>query len=156
MYVGDSVLDGPPWYGALFTSATAIKNYLPAGGTPSTLTADLTDPLSTSAGVFGGQATALSLNVGFSCTDACGPIFETLGLEANTTFCLGELVVCDGGKFDGLTVYQLLDLCNTVISGDLYALMPYGASISELSDAAAFVNQNFVGGEVNNGYLCLP
>jgi hypothetical protein len=156
MYVGDTVLDGAPWYAAWFTSAGAIGGYLPAGGTASTLTADLTNPLSTSAGVFGGQVTALSLNVGFSCTTACGPVFDDLGLEANTTYCLGDLVVCDGGKFDGMTVYDLLDLCNTVISGDLYALMPYGASISELNDAASAVNENFVGGEVNNGYLCLP
>jgi hypothetical protein len=38
---------------AKFTSATAIQNFLPAGGTASVLTSNLTNPTSTPAGVFG-------------------------------------------------------------------------------------------------------
>jgi hypothetical protein len=49
-----------------FTSALGVQNYLPAGGTPGSLTANLTNPTSSSSGVFGGQVLALQLNVDMS------------------------------------------------------------------------------------------
>ena len=44
-----------------FTSALALQNYLPAGGAPGVLTADLFNPTSSSANVFGGQVLGQAL-----------------------------------------------------------------------------------------------
>ena len=87
-------------------------------GTPGTLTADLTDPVSSSAR------------------------------------CLGDLIVCGGSKFNGLTTQALLD--NATISGNVYALVAHGATVVELDEAVRSVNGNFEGSESNNGFLCLP
>jgi len=46
---------GTGGYSMQFTSALAVQDYLPAGGTAGKLTVDLTDPGSSSSGVFGGQ-----------------------------------------------------------------------------------------------------
>ena len=52
---------------ARWSTAAAVINYLPAGGTPSTLaTGNVVNPTSTPAGSFGGQVLALTLNVNFS------------------------------------------------------------------------------------------
>ena len=52
-----------------FDNGGAVETYLPAAGAPATLDASQADPTSTSSGVFGGDLTALSLNVDF---DAAG------------------------------------------------------------------------------------
>lgn len=64
LVVGDP--DGPDAdgsYAILLTSSAAVAEYLPAGGMPAALTADQTDPETTSSGVFGGQLVAATLNV---------------------------------------------------------------------------------------------
>ena len=63
------------------------------------LTADVTNPLDTSAGVLAGQILALTLNREYSCAD----VFTYLGLTP-PGMCLGDLVISDScGKFGGLT-----------------------------------------------------
>jgi len=119
---------------ALFTSAQAVEDFLPAGGTPSTLAIDSIDPVDTAAGVLAGQVVALTLNTSFS---------EAGVLPEESPLPLGYLVIAVEG-FEGLTVYGLLDLANQVIAGDLGALSPYGASVSGLNDAVTAINEAFV------------
>lgn len=126
---------------ATFTSSDAIKNYLPAGGAPGTLTGTLINPTTTSAGVLGGQVTALSMNVYFS----------AFGVLGNNPTPLGNLVIVSG-PFAGLTVNQFLNIANQALGG-----VNTGYSLSAINDAATAINENFNGNNTNNGYLtCAP
>ncbi len=125
---------------AKFTSATAIKNFLPAGGTAAAFTTNYTDATCTSAGVFGGQVAALNLNVKFN--DA--------GFLGTNAVKLGQLVITTGA-LTGKTVYDLLNYANTAIGG---GSTPY--SISDLNTACDNVNNNFDNGTQNLGYLTCP
>lgn len=126
---------------ATFTSSTAIKNYLPAGGTASALTGNLTNPTSTSAGVLGGQITALTINVYFDSAGVIGPNPQKLG---NLVF--------SSGTFAGMTVYQFLAIANQALGG-----ASTGYTFSQINDAATKINENFDNGSSNNGDLtCAP
>jgi hypothetical protein len=57
---------GPAGYSMIFDSADAVIAYLPAGGSPAPLTADLLDPLASASGYFGGQVLDTAINVDFS------------------------------------------------------------------------------------------
>jgi hypothetical protein len=57
---------GASGYSALFSSADAVVHYLPTTGMPAALDTDLNNPVTTSAGVFGGDDLALQLNIDFS------------------------------------------------------------------------------------------
>ena len=112
-----------------FTSAKAIENYLPAGGTPGALTADASNPLSSSAGVFGGQVLALQLNVNFG----------TAGVTASTGGALGNLVLNDPtSPLNGKSVSQILALANTALGGG-----NAGVTIADLNILATSLNEAF-------------
>jgi hypothetical protein len=157
LIVGDP--DGPDadsLYAILLTSSGAVEAYLPAGGPPAALTADQTNPETTSSGVFGGQLTAATLNIGF---DAAG-----IGLCTLTGTCtfphppgtLGTLVYgdCVDDDLQGLSVNQVIALANTAISG---GGLPAGVTFSDLSDALSKLNQEFVDCDtVATGCLALP
>ena len=153
LVVGDP--DGPDAdasFAILLTSAPAITDYLPAGGTPAALTADLTDPVVTSSGVFGGQLVAATLNVAF---DAAG-IGKAGPSGAFSPGTLGTLVYVAGSveaPLEGLSVNDVLALANVAISG---GGTPAGVTISDLSDALATLNENFVDCDTNDGDLALP
>lgn len=127
-----------------FTTAAAIQNFLPQGGTPGTLSgpALVTNPTSSGAGVFAGQVLALQLNVALS-----GPVFA--GGLGNLHIASGSLV--------GLTVSQVLDLANRALgvcltAADIALLTSRGiTTISGLNDVVDAINENFDGG--NNGFL---
>jgi len=75
----------------LFTSSTAVSNYLPQLGTPAPLDHSYVDPsnpppISTAAGNFGGQVTALALTLGF---ESCDPTFHTACAS------VASLYICD-------------------------------------------------------------
>jgi hypothetical protein len=155
LVVGDP--DGPDAdgsYAILLTSSQAVANY-GGGGPPSALTADQTDPLMTSAGVFGHQLVAATLNVAF---DAAG-----LGLCTLTGSCnfpnlpgtLGTLVYvgCVDADLIGLSVNQVVALANTAISG---GGTPTGVTISNLNQALTVLNQEFVDCDTYIGCLALP
>jgi hypothetical protein len=120
-------------YRATWTSSSAIKDFLPATTTPDVLTENLLNPVSTSAGVFAGQITALTLSVKF---DDAGI------LNSASTTPLGNLHI-QSGPFAGLTVRQLLALANDVVGGNTDALASYGASISDLNNALDTINNCF-------------
>ena len=150
--VGDP--DGPDADGdfaILLKTAQAGTDYLPAGGTPAALTADQTNPLTTSSGVFGAQMVAATLNVAF---DLAG--IGKLTPQRTPPPYLGDLVYVAGCVDDdlvGLSVNQVLALANTAISG---GGTPAGVTISDLSDALATLNENFVDCDTNLGCLALP
>ena len=149
LIVGDP--DGPDAdsrFAILLTSSTAVRNYLPAGGTAAALTADQTNPNVTSAGVFGGQLVAATINVA---VDDCG--LRTTAFPAGT---LGTLVYktgCVVPALVGKSVNQVIALANTAISG---GGLPAGVSFSDLNDALTVLNENFVDCVTNKGCLELP
>jgi hypothetical protein len=108
-----------------FTSANAVRAFMPQGGPPSFLNASATDPTArTSAGVFAGQVLALQLNV-----DIFG--FGSLTLTGT------------GTPFDGKTVAQVLAAANVALGGG--PLPPGFASYSALNDLIDQLNSAFDG-----------
>lgn len=133
-------------YTILFTTSAAVRDYLPAGGTPAVLTGNLVDPASTPAGVFAGQVTALAISLGFSNAGVAG-------FPAG----LGSLFIPTGiydpfGEFAGWSVNQIFALANTVLGGNTAAL-PAGISVSDLNDVVDAINNDFVDGTLSGGYL---
>jgi hypothetical protein len=126
---------------ALFTSAKAIENFLPSGGTPGALGQDYVDPLTTDAGVLAGQVTALTLAAGF---DAYDPNFGASGLN------LAHLVANEE-PCSGMTVQQILDTANNVLGG-----CPAHLGASEVNGCVDGINNNFVDGDKAGGYLRTP
>jgi len=111
-------IPGNPGNTMRFTSALAVQDYLPAGGTPGRLTVDLVDPQSSSAGVFGGQVLALKLNIALSDGGATPPG-------------LGDLYYINpGDTLNGLTVRQILAAAETALGG---GPRPAGYSYAALS-----------------------
>ena len=148
LVIGDS--DGPDadgCYAILLTNAQAVTDFLPTGGAPATLTGDLTDPLSSSAGVFAGQLIAATINVAFSASaETCPGRDFPVGL-GDLTYKAG----CVDANLVGLSVNEVIAIANGVISG--CSSPPAGVTISDLSDALATLNENFVDCDANNGCL---
>lgn len=122
------VSGSPGYHYMVFDSPDALIAYLPNGGQPAALTADLDDPVSTSARALGGEVTTLKLNIDFS----------TAGLLAHpqgVTF--GNLILTDLtgtlSPLNGLTVNELL------IQEDL-ALGGAPSDFSSFQDAFVLAN----------------
>jgi len=125
-----------------YTSADAITEFLPAGGTPGVLTANATNPPDKSIkNVLIGQVTALALSVGF---DNYDPSFGQAGVH------LGDMVI-GSGPFAGKTVNEFLGIANNVLGGCSNAYTP--AAVNETADK---INSNFDDGKVDNGFLTCP
>ena len=120
------------------TSSTAVKNFLPSGSTPSMLPNDMVNPGGSYNNVLAGQLVAATINVQ---ADACDPNFG----PADTWLGDAVIVTCD---FAGWTVQSLLDGANQFIGG-------CGGSntASQYNDALTMLNENYVGGTVNNGNI---
>lgn len=121
-------IPGTGGFSLKFTSAAAVQNYLPANKTPDKLTADLTNPTSTSAGVFGGQVLTLKINVALS---AAGATSNTLGNFGNLYYCN------PGDSLHGMTVSQILAAMETALGG---GALPAGHTYASLSDLADSLN----------------
>ena len=118
-------------WSVFFTSALAILRYQPSSGPPGRLTADLVDPTSTSAGLWGGYLLALQLDVDF--TDA-NIINGTSPLQ------FGNLYVCGLTTmplFNNMTIRQILAAMNTAIGGGAaeYSYEDLAALTSDLTTA---------------------
>ncbi|KAF0172559.1 MAG: Ig family protein [Limisphaerales bacterium] len=119
-----------------FTSAAAVTAFLPQGGTPAALTADLVNPTSSSAGVFGGQVLALRLNAAFS----------QAGVTQGAGGALGGLKLTGTGtSLDGLTVNQLLAVAESALGG---GALPADYTIANLNDLVTRLNEAFDNGTV--------
>ena len=124
-------IPGAGGFSLKFTSSTAIKNFLPAGGTPAALKADATNPTKSAAGSFAGQVLSLALSVGFGdagLTDG-GPIG---GLKLQNT---------GNAALDGLTIAQVLADANKVLGGG--ALPGWATSVSDVNDTVTDLNEAF-------------
>jgi hypothetical protein len=119
-----------------FTSAANVRAFLPAGGKAKKLTASDTNPTTSKAGVFAGQVLALQISVSFS----------NAGV---TRYGLASLKV-QSGKLAGYTVAQVLALANSVLGG---GALPSGLTLTELNDIVDKINNNFVDGTTDLGYL---
>jgi hypothetical protein len=125
--------------GSATTRSNAVRNFLPAGGTPKALKASANNPTSSGAGVFAGQVLAVQLAVDFS----------TRGI---ITPGLASLKVAPGNPLAGQTVAQVLAIANRVLGGDPAAVPP-GMSIAGLNQVVTRINENFDNGTTNNGFL---
>jgi len=118
------------------TSASAVEAFLPAGGPPSSLTGNFTDPVggNGTGGVFSGQVVALTLSVTF---DEFDPNFAF----NNNTDCLLKDLIIQKGPFTGWTVQQVLDEANKVLGGTSGTF-----TVQQLNDIVDAINNNFVDG----------
>ena len=136
------VITGGP-YTLTFTSSSAVKNFLPAGGTPKAMTSSKTDPNKgkDAGGVLGGQVVAATLNVEF----------DAYGVFGQHDYEYGELVYTDG-PFQGMSINDFLVIARTALTGGSTS----GYSYSQINDAATKINENFVDGTTNKGHFTCP
>jgi hypothetical protein len=131
-------------YTIRLTSAEAITNFLPQGGTPASLTKNYVDPINKSKGpdnpknVLSSHVVALKLSVTFDLWD------EDFG-ESNTN--LANAVVTQG-QFEGWTVGAILAEGEKVLGG---CSSPYSAS--ELNEVLSAINESNVDGTSSNGFI---
>ena len=123
-------IPGAAGFSMTFSSSGAVGAYLPAGGTANPLNADLSNPTSSSSGVYGGQVLALQLNV------SMGTVTVPL---AGTPF--GLLVLHGTGtSLDGMTVAAVAAVANAVLGG---APLPVDYTVSGMNDLATNLNESF-------------
>jgi hypothetical protein len=129
-----------PDYNILFTSSAAVRDFLPSGGKAQAFTMSYIDPTGLK-NVLAGHLVALTLSVGFDDADI------NFG-EAGIT--LGAMQV-KNGVFQGWTVADFLLEANRVIGGCSKAY-----SIHQVLQTAASINENYVDGTTDNGFLVCP
>ena len=122
-----------PGFFAEFTSGLDLGDFLPASGTVGSLNINLSNPTTTSAGIFAGEVAGLKLNIDFS---AAGLLPGTSGLH------FGDLVLtgmtgADSG-LNGLTVSQFLSLTDQALGG-----AATGFTITDLDIELAGLNNAF-------------
>ncbi len=125
-------------YKLTLSSAAAVKNFLPQGGTAAAFTQNYSNPTSTSAGVLAGQLVALKLSVKY----------DEAGYIGTNPINLGDLVIFSG-PFAGYSVNQFLALAEQAIGGGSLN----GFTFSQINDAATAINENFDNGTVDKSYL---
>ncbi|TPW12206.1 MAG: hemolysin-type calcium-binding repeat family protein [Acidimicrobiaceae bacterium] len=101
------------------------------------LTANATNPTTSSAGVFAGQVLALRLNVDFSRAGITKPGLEDL-------------------RYQGYSVGQILDAANRALGGDTAILSEMGLTLAQLNAIVDALNRNFDNGTTNLGALACP
>ncbi len=128
----------------VFTSPSAVRAFLPNGGTAAVLPAGtLTNPTKTSySNVMAGQLVALALNIGF---DQALPSFGASCAN------LSNLVIASG-PFSGMTVQQLFDNANAKIGG----CTAMNKTLSEYVTAMDNINKNYDNGVISGSFLVCP
>jgi len=132
-------------YSLTFTSSAGVGAALPTGGNPGMLTMSLTNPtvrdLLRNGGTFAGQVITMKLNLDYA--NAAGFRY------------LDQLMVGMGyGAFTDLALYDVLDIAESVLGGDM-TVLPAGETLASLQDLINVVNSNFVGGHTANPDLLL-
>jgi hypothetical protein len=122
-----------------FTDSGPLLIYLPQSAPAAALNANVTDPDSSTAGIFGGQTAALRLNIDFS--DA-GLIDHPSGVTFGDLVFTGLTGSLAG--LDGMTVRQLSTIANVLLGG---GVAPY--TIAAVSPFLTDVNASFQGGFVS-------
>ena len=122
-----------PGFFAEFTSGLDLGDFLPASGTVGSLNTNLSNPTTTSAGIFAGEVAGLKLNIDFS---AAGFLPGTSGLH------FGDLVLTGmtgaDSELNGLTVSQFLSLDDMALGG-----AATGFTITDLDIELAGLNNAF-------------
>lgn len=144
-------------FSIFFDGPTALINYLPASGVAGPLDADLVDPTSTAAGVFGGDVTALTLNVNFG--DA-GLLPDSSGVN------FGNLSMCGFtiAGLNGTTVRQFLSISQTLLGGgtaafaiaDIDPIMQQVNAAFTTGAATSFAQDHLVNGACPTPPACTP
>jgi hypothetical protein len=127
----------PSNYYINLTSAQAITDLLPTGGEAKALTQNYTDPSSIK-NVLVGHLVALTLSVGF---DAKYEDFGQGGID------LDDMII-GSGAFNGWTVGAFLAEANKVLGGCSSAY-----TAKQVLETATAINENYVDGKVDKGYL---
>lgn len=129
-------------FSVYYSTADAVTEFLPAGGSPSVLSGNAINPGAKSIkNVLLGQVTALALSVGFDFADPdFGPAQENLG----------NLVIATGA-FAGKNINEFLFIANSALGG-----CGTGHSFSELNQTATLINENFDDGTTDGGFLVCP
>ncbi|MBF02842.1 MAG: hypothetical protein CMP76_06050 [Flavobacterium sp.] len=126
----------------VFNSSQAINDFLPSGSTPRALEDGiLVNPGRTYKNVLAAQLVGVTLAMGFDEYD------EDFSLSSQY---FGNLVITEG-VFEGMTVYDFLETANSIIGG-----CSTGYSFSDLNATATAINENFDGGNSDNGFLSCP
>lgn len=134
--IGELVVGGP--LTITLTSAKAIEILLPTGGKPAALTEPkVVDPLKIK-NVLVGHVVALSLSVWFDLYD---PDFSDAEGD------LEDLIIDNGGAFDGWSVAAILAEANSVLGGGSSSYTP-----SEMTDILSMINEYFVDGKLSGDY----
>jgi hypothetical protein len=132
----------PANYYVTFTSAQAITRFLPAGGKPAALTANYLNPepgqIKNS---LAGHIVALTLSTVFD-------VYDNGFGQSDTN--LGEMII-SSGPFQNFTVAEFLAEANKTLGGCSSKYSP-----QQILVTADSINQNFLDGTVNNGYLICP
>jgi len=124
------------------TSADAITNYIPAGGQPKALTKNYTDPQTKQLkNTLVDHIVALTLSVGFDMAD---PSFGEADIH------LGDMII-GSGAFEGWTVSDFLAEANIVLGGG-----SSNYSVQQVLETAAAINENYVDGKTDKGFLDCP
>ena len=130
----------PSNYYINLTTAQAITDLLPTGGTPAALKSSSTNPAAIKNELVG-QLVALSLSVGFDDND---PSFGPAGIA------LGDMKI-GSGVFSGWTVRSFLAEANKVLGG-----CSTNYTASQVNDVADKINKNYDDGMVDTGFLVCP
>jgi hypothetical protein len=121
----------------IFTSVTTLLAYLPVSGSPGSLDSDYADPVTTSAGVYGGDVSALKLNIDFSAAGL---------LPTTSTVNFGNLILTGftgaDSSLNNTTVNQFLALNQTALGGGSTTL-----SIEELESVLSDLDRAFDDGQ---------
>ena len=139
-FPGGLVIGCSSGYTITFTSAQALTDFLPQGGTAAVLTQSYTNPTS-SINVLAGQVATLALSVGFDANDPNFGAASTL---------LSSCVIASG-TFQGFTVGQLLDEANKILGGCSSAYTP-----GQVNAAVDAINSNFDNGTTIGSFLICP
>jgi hypothetical protein len=136
---GDEFLIGSktPGYFILFTGEVDLEEFLPTSGLPGSLDENLSNPSTSSAGVFGGEVAALKLNIDFS----------NAGLLPNSSgLLLGNLVLTgfsgSESSLNGMTVNQFFGLSQAELAGQATSI-----DFADIDNLTANINVAFDGGQ---------
>ena len=126
------------------TSAQAVTDFLPSGGTPSALNQDYTNPGSSYSNTLAGQLVSVTLAVVFDAYDAN---------FSSSNITLGDFIITSGA-FQGYSVNQFLQSANNFIGGcGTTKSSATEFSASDYNATATAINENFDGGNLDNGFL---
>ncbi len=119
-----------------FSSASAVENFLPAGGPDNPLTQNLIDPASgNSLGTWAGQIVAAVMNVSYDEAGYLGTGFTDL-----------KNLVFIAGPFAGTSIEDFLVIANTALGGGSasgYSYMQIGFAAEQVNLAFDGFNHNF-------------